>query len=172
MAPGLLLWVASRPYGADSIAGNPFSCFTFDASGCIASRLELRWRIEEDYEDLKQEVGLGDFEGRTWRGFHHHASLCIAAYAFLIAERARLFPPRFGTAPGFPRFAVPRARPWPSPPAVLALTTGHLDGRLNHCSSQRRAKRGQSGNTRSEAFGPQATPKRWRGQAGHAPNEA
>ena len=76
---------------------------------------KLRWRIEEDYEDLKQEVGLGDFEGRTWRGFHHHASLCIAAYAFLIAERARLFPPNLGTAPGLPLPAVPRARPWQRP---------------------------------------------------------
>ena len=76
---------------------------------------KLRWRIEEDYEDLKQEVGLGDFEGRTWRGFHHHASLCIAAYAFLIAERARLFPPSLRTAPGLPLPAVPKARPWRRP---------------------------------------------------------
>jgi SRSO17 transposase len=53
----------------------------------------LRWRIEEDYEDLKQEVGLADFEGRTWQGFHHHASLCIAARTFLVAERSRLSPP-------------------------------------------------------------------------------
>src|SRR5262249_21777883 len=41
---------------------------------------KLRWRIERDYQELKQEVGLGDFEGRGWRGFHHHATLCIAAY--------------------------------------------------------------------------------------------
>src|SRR5260370_18883877 len=41
---------------------------------------KLRWRIERDYQDLKQEVGLGHFEGRGWRGFHHHATLCIAAY--------------------------------------------------------------------------------------------
>jgi SRSO17 transposase len=46
-----------------------------------------RWRIERDYEELKQELGLGHFEGRNWRGFHHHASLCIAAYGFLIQER-------------------------------------------------------------------------------------
>jgi len=48
-----------------------------------------RWRIERDYEELKQELGLGHFEGRNWRGFHHHASLCIAAYGFLILERLR-----------------------------------------------------------------------------------
>src|SRR5207253_5785676 len=48
---------------------------------------KLRWRIERDYQELKQELGLGDYEGRGWRGFHHHATLCIAAYGFLIAER-------------------------------------------------------------------------------------
>ncbi len=46
-----------------------------------------RWRIERDYLELKQELGLGHFEGRNWRGFHHHASLCIAAYGFLMVER-------------------------------------------------------------------------------------
>lgn len=46
-----------------------------------------RWRIERDYEELKQELGLGHFEGRNWRGFHHHASLCVAAYGFLMLER-------------------------------------------------------------------------------------
>ena len=53
---------------------------------------KLRWRIERDYLELKQETGLGHFEGRGWRGFHHHATLCIAAYGFLVAERAA-FPP-------------------------------------------------------------------------------
>jgi SRSO17 transposase len=48
---------------------------------------QLRWRIERDYQELKQEVGLDHFEGRGWRGFHHHASLCIAAYGFLISEQ-------------------------------------------------------------------------------------
>jgi SRSO17 transposase len=48
---------------------------------------KLRWRIERDYQELKQELGLGHFEGRSWRGFHHHAALCIAAYGFLVAER-------------------------------------------------------------------------------------
>jgi SRSO17 transposase len=53
---------------------------------------KLRWRIERDYQELKQEVGLGQFEGRGWRGFHHHASLCIAAYGFLISERETIPP--------------------------------------------------------------------------------
>jgi SRSO17 transposase len=59
---------------------------------------KLRWRIERDYQELKQELGLGHYEGRGWRGFHHHATLCIAAYAFLIAERARLSPSAAGDA--------------------------------------------------------------------------
>jgi SRSO17 transposase len=53
---------------------------------------KARWLIERDDQELKQEVGLGHYEGRGWRGFHHHASLCIAAYGFLVAERC-LFPP-------------------------------------------------------------------------------
>jgi SRSO17 transposase len=61
---------------------------------------KLRWRIERDYQELKQEVGLGHYEGRGWRGFHHHASLCIAAYGFLIAEQATI-------PPSGPRCAAP-----------------------------------------------------------------
>jgi SRSO17 transposase len=48
-----------------------------------------RWRIERDYQELKSELGLHHYEGRNWRGFHHHASLCIAAYGFLMRERLR-----------------------------------------------------------------------------------
>ena len=51
-----------------------------------------RWIIERDYEELKQELGLGHLEGRNWRGFHHHATLCMAAYGFLVAERNRFSP--------------------------------------------------------------------------------
>jgi SRSO17 transposase len=50
---------------------------------------KMRWRIERDYQDLKQDLGLGHYEGRGWRGFHHHASLSIAAYGFLVAQRLR-----------------------------------------------------------------------------------
>jgi hypothetical protein len=52
----------------------------------------MRWRIERDYEDLKQEIGLGHYEGRGWPGFHHHGTLAIAAYGFLISERERIPP--------------------------------------------------------------------------------
>jgi SRSO17 transposase len=67
-----------------------------------------RWIIERDYEELKQELGLGHYEGRGWRGFHHHATLCIAAYGFLVSERNRFSPSaRAGT--------VGLSAPQPSP---------------------------------------------------------
>jgi SRSO17 transposase len=75
-----------------------------------------RWIIERDYQELKQELGLGHYEGRGWRGFHHHATLCIAAYGFLVAER-NLFPPsaRSGNlglpAPELPPDFRPRGSP-------------------------------------------------------------
>jgi SRSO17 transposase len=53
---------------------------------------KMRWRIERDYQDLKQEIGLGHYEGRGWPGFHHHGTLCIAAYGFLIAQRGAIPP--------------------------------------------------------------------------------
>jgi SRSO17 transposase len=58
----------------------------------LVSLAKHRWIIERDYEELKQELGLGHYEGRGWRGFHHHATLCIAAYGFLVAERNRFSP--------------------------------------------------------------------------------
>jgi SRSO17 transposase len=66
---------------------------------------KLRWRIERDYQELKQEVGLRHFEGRGWRGFHHHATLCIAAYGFLISERETIPPSR--SVCTFHQLAVP-----------------------------------------------------------------
>jgi SRSO17 transposase len=62
---------------------------------------KLRWRIERDYHELKQEVGLGHFEGRSWRGFHHHATLCIAAYGFLVSERETIPPSEAASTPLF-----------------------------------------------------------------------
>ena len=58
----------------------------------LVALTKQRWLIERDYEELKQEVGLSHYEGRNWRGFHHHVSLCIAAYGFLVAERSRFSP--------------------------------------------------------------------------------
>jgi hypothetical protein len=81
--------------------------------GNLVDLTKLRWRIERDYQELKQEVGLGHFEGRGWRGFHHHATLCIAAYGFLISERETIPPsaPRSTAmfqAPGIPEGYRPR----------------------------------------------------------------
>jgi SRSO17 transposase len=58
----------------------------------LVAQAKQRRIIELDYEELKQELGLGHFEGRGWRGFHHHATLCIAAYGFLVAEPSRFSP--------------------------------------------------------------------------------
>ena len=79
----------------------------------LVQAAKARWVIERDYQELKQEIGLGHYEGRGWRGFHHHASLSIAAYGFLMAERC-LFPPRSRftarrlEAPALPKGFQPR----------------------------------------------------------------
>jgi len=68
---------------------------------------KLIWRIERDYQELKQELGLGHFEGRGWRGFHHHATLCIAAYGFLISERETIPPSGARSTALFAHIVVP-----------------------------------------------------------------
>jgi len=80
---------------------------------------KLRWRIERDYRELKQELGLGHYEGRGWRGFHHHAALCIAAYGFLVKERIAIPPsgPRNRTVlkdPALPEGFQPRGTAGPA----------------------------------------------------------
>ena len=70
-----------------------FSTLPADTSfESMVDQAKLRWRIERDYLELKQEVGLGHYEGRGWRGFHHHATLCVAAYGFLISEKETIPP--------------------------------------------------------------------------------
>jgi SRSO17 transposase len=59
----------------------------------LVALIKLRWRVERDYQELKGEIGLDHFEGRNWRGFHHHATLCAVAHGFLALRRA-LFPPQ------------------------------------------------------------------------------
>lgn len=77
---------------------------------------KLRWRIERDYQDLKQEIGLGHYEGRGWRGFHHHATLSIAAYGFLISERETIPPSGHRSFSKRKAFALPESyRPRGSP---------------------------------------------------------
>ncbi len=75
---------------------------------------KMRWRIERDYQELKQEFGLSHFEGRGWQGFHHHATLCIAAYGYLVAQRLKhgCSKKNFAQsqAPALPNHYVPRGR--------------------------------------------------------------
>ena len=68
----------------------------------LVDHAKLRWRFERDYQELKQEIGLSHYEGRGWRGFHHHAALCIAAYGFLICERETIPPLRTSLRPQTP----------------------------------------------------------------------
>ena len=102
----------------------------------------MRWRIERDYQDLKQDLGLGHYEGRGWRGFHHHASLSIAAYGFLMAQRLKAscdtrskknFVER--QMPAVPEDYVPRGR------STRAASCGRLDHdatpALESCSRKR-----------------------------------
>jgi SRSO17 transposase len=85
----------------------------------LVDTAKLRWRIERDYLELKQEIGLGHYEGRGWIGFHHHATLSIASYAFLVSERETI-PPSGPAGPAY--FEVPRLpkdyRPRGSPRAA------------------------------------------------------
>ena len=70
--------------------GAPHHCVLADAGygvdtgfrQALSGAAHQRWRIERDYQDLTQDFGLGHYEGRSWRGFHHHASLSIAACGF------------------------------------------------------------------------------------------
>ena len=90
-----------------------------------------RWIIERDYQELKQELGLGHYEGRGWRGFHHHATLCIAAYGFLVAERTRFSPSARGgqlqlSVPTLPKTFSPRgSRPRRAPQPSLHRDAAH-----------------------------------------------
>jgi SRSO17 transposase len=83
---------------------------------------KMRWRVERDYQELKQEVGLGHYEGRGWPGFHHHGTLCIAIYGFLISERETIPPSRPRSCrrlktPALPNGYRPRGAPDPAPTA-------------------------------------------------------
>jgi SRSO17 transposase len=55
----------------------------------VVATAKDRWWVERGYRELKREVGLRDCQGRGWRGFHHHVTLCIAAYGFLVQRRCR-----------------------------------------------------------------------------------
>jgi len=103
---------------------------------------KMRWRIERDYQELKQEIGLGHYEGRGWPGFHHHGTLCIAAYAFLISERETIPPsgprsPGSLTKPALPDSYRPRGAPDPArtPRAQLDRHPASQTGRRDRSNS-------------------------------------
>jgi len=101
---------------------------------CLVAVTKMPWRIERDYQDLKQEFGLAHYEGRGWRGFHHHATLCIAAYGFLVAERLRHKDTQknalFGSQPALPENYVPRG----SSTRPAARSQFDLDATVDHRS--------------------------------------
>jgi hypothetical protein len=93
----------------------------------------MRWRIERDYLELKQELGLAHYEGRNWRGFHHHASLCIAAYGFLMLERLAGFEKKPRSTPS----ACPTRSLQPAWGSARCSVT--FRGRSQRCASDWRA---------------------------------
>ena len=103
-----------------------FSTLPADISlDSMVDQAKLRWRIERDYLELKQEVGLGHYEGCGWRGFHHHATLCVAAYGFLISEKELIPPSGPACARRRSQSAVPAGyRPRGS---AAAVTTPHAE---------------------------------------------
>jgi SRSO17 transposase len=96
---------------------------------------KMRWRIERDYQELKQEFGLGHFEGRGWRGFHHHATLCIAAYGFLMAARLTGGGSKKNVS-GLPSSGLPKSfRPRGSSADSTPCAGFNPDVTLAHCQS-------------------------------------
>lgn len=87
-APPVWLLIEERADGTLKFALSNLSANT----SCIAAvRLwKSRWPVEQGYQQLKEELGLDHFEGRSWRGFHHHAAMTILAYGFLLLERHRM----------------------------------------------------------------------------------
>lgn len=96
-APGHETWLLwSWPKDADKPA--KFWLSNLPATTSIKRLVylaKLRWRIERDYQEMKGEVGLDHYEGRTWRGWHHHTALVAVAHAFLTLQRV-LSPPILG----------------------------------------------------------------------------
>ena len=94
----------------------------------LVSNAKLRWRVERDYQELKQEVGLDHFEGRSWRGFHHHATLCAVAHGFLMVQRA-LFPPVGHALDSSDGAQSTSNRAYPDARLLPAVPTGIRSGR-------------------------------------------
>lgn len=84
-----------------------FSNLPAETRRLSAARLwKSRWPVEQGYQQMKEELGLNHFEGRSWRGFHHHASLVMLAYGFLSLEQLR--EKEYPASPGKKKGAAPR----------------------------------------------------------------
>ena len=91
-----------------------------------------RWPVEQGYQQMKEELGLDHFEGRSWRGFHHHACLVMLAYGFLVLEqlRAKEAPASPGKKSGpSPRITVPAVRR-----ALQELLRPHAKADCEYCN--------------------------------------
>ena len=102
----------------------------------LVANAKGRWMIERDYQELKSELGLSHYEGRNWRGFHHHATLCIAAYGFLMLERlaGKKNSARF-TAPPLPKRFRPRGSGPQAASRALVDRQRALPSRARHRSN-------------------------------------
>jgi SRSO17 transposase len=102
----------------------------------LVKAAKMRWRIERDYQELKQEFGLSHYEGRGWRGFHHHATLCIAAYGFLLAERLKHDGSKKNSTrskiPSLPQDYIPRGSPARATPRSRFHRHPALRARFQH----------------------------------------
>ncbi len=84
-------WLLIEKQGEDGPVKFAFPNLPAGTSRIAAVRLwKSRWPVEQGYQQLKEELGLDHFEGRSWRGFHHHAAMALLAYGFLLLERHRM----------------------------------------------------------------------------------
>jgi len=124
--PGPEVWLLSE-WPRDEPAPTKYYLSSLPATTALRTLVrfgKLRWRIERDYQELKGELGLDHFEGRTWNGFHHHVALCAAAHAFLALRRA-LFPPAIDTLDDRRRAPTSAIAAASSSPALSALSSAH-----------------------------------------------
>ena len=89
------MWLLIEWRDGETEPANYFLCSTPErmTRKKLVRAVMQRWRTERAYEDLKGELGLDHYEGRSFIGWHHHVSVVLACYAFLVAEHARSFPP-------------------------------------------------------------------------------
>jgi SRSO17 transposase len=89
------LWLLIEWRDGETEPANYFFCSLqhYTSKKQLVRLVMQRWRTERVYQDLKDELGLDHYEGRRFPGWHHHISVVLCCYAFIVAERARHFPP-------------------------------------------------------------------------------